>query len=128
MRKSKNLKVISKWGTGIDSIDSITAKKLKISVLRVVDVFAAPLSDTVLAYILMISRKINEKDFVVRNDNWSKIPSFTLSERTLGIVGLGHIGSELARKASALGMRVLYFDIKDIKCNIPNVQNVLENL
>ena len=124
LNKSKNLKVISKWGTGIDSIDSISAKKLKIRVLKVLDVFAAPLSDTVLAYILMISRKINEKDFVVRNNNWSKIPSFTLSERTLGILGLGHIGSELARKASALGMKVSYFDIRDIESNIPNVQNV----
>ncbi len=124
LNKSKNLKVISKWGTGIDSIDSVVAKKLKIKVLKVADVFAAPLSDTVLAYILIISRKINEKDFVVRNNNWSKISSFTLSERTLGIVGLGHIGSELARKASALGMKVLYFDIRDIKSNIPNVQKV----
>ena len=124
LNQLKKLKVISKWGTGIDSIDFNEAEKLGITVLRVVDVFAAPLSDTVLAYILMIARKINEKDSVVRHDNWSKIPSFTLGERTLGIVGLGHIGSELARKASALGMTVSYYDTRDIECNIPNVQSV----
>jgi len=124
LQQSKNLKIISKWGTGIDSIDSNEAERLGIKVSRVIDVFADPLSDTVLAYILMLSRKILEKDVVVRENNWSKIPSYTLSEKVLGIVGLGHIGSELARKAISLGMKVLYYDIRDIESDVKGIRKV----
>ena len=110
----KHLKVISKWGTGIDSIDTESAKQLGIKVYRVKDVFGPPLSDTVMSYILLYSRKIFEKDFVVRNNDWKKITSYTLAERTIGIVGLGHVGKEVARKASAFGMKVYITDILDV--------------
>ena len=115
LKNSKKLKIISKWGTGIDSIDIDSAKNLGIKVYRVKDVFGAPLSDTVLAYILLVSRKILEKDEVVRKKDWRKIASFTLAERSLGIIGLGHVGKEVARKAQALGMKVFFTDIRDIK-------------
>jgi len=114
LTRASNLKVISKWGTGIDSIDSDAAKKLGIKVYRVKDAFGAPVSDTVLSYILLISRQILEKDSVVRSNNWRKIPSFALAERTIGIIGLGHIGKEVARKAYAMGMKVYFYDRFDI--------------
>ena len=56
--QAKRLKVISKWGTGIDSIDKDAAENLGIKVLRVKDIFSEPVSDTVLAYILLFARKI----------------------------------------------------------------------
>ena len=58
LQSAKKLKVISKWGTGIDSIDKNKAEKLGIQVLRVKDVFSAPVSDTVIAYILIYCRII----------------------------------------------------------------------
>ena len=70
LEQAKRLKVISKWGTGIDSIDKIAALKHSIKVLRVKDVFAEPVSDTVLAYIFIYSRKIIEKDELVRNNKF----------------------------------------------------------
>tara|TARA_Y100000590_G_scaffold425566_1_gene533702 strand:- start:130 stop:1077 length:948 start_codon:yes stop_codon:yes gene_type:complete len=112
--QTKKLKVISKWGTGIDSIDRNEAKKLGIKVLRVKDVFAEPVSDTVLAYILYFCRKIIDKNQLVRNYKWEKIESHTLKEKSLGIVGMGHIGKVLADKALALGMKVFGNDIKNI--------------
>ena len=114
LKSANKLKVISKWGTGIDSIDTDSAKKLDIKVFRVKDIFGPPLSDTVLSYMLLFSRRILEKDSVVRERKWQKVPSFTLAERTLGIIGLGHAGKELARKAYALGMKVFFTDIVDI--------------
>ena len=114
LKNANKLKVISKWGTGIDSIDVDSAKKLGIKVFRVKDVFGSPLSDTVLSYMLIFSRKILEKDLVVREKDWRKIPSFTLVERSIGIVGLGHVGKEIARKSYALGMKVFFTDIVDI--------------
>ena len=114
LKSANKLKVISKWGTGIDSIDTDSANKLDIKVFRVKDVFGPPLSDTVLSYMLLFSRRILEKDLVVRERKWQKVPSFTLAEKTLGIIGLGHAGKELARKAYALGMKVFFTDIVDI--------------
>jgi len=112
--KAKKLKVVSKWGTGIDSIDKNAAEKLGIKVLRVKNVFSEPVSDTVLAYILLFSRKIIEKNQLVRKNKWEKTESFTLKEKSLGVIGLGHIGKMVADKALALGMKVFGNDIRTI--------------
>jgi len=112
LKKSKKLKVISKWGTGIDSIDSVTAKELGIKVFRVKDAFAEPVSDTVIAYVLQFCRNIIIKDKVVRDNKWEKVESYTLKEKSIGIIGLGHIGQVVAKKARALGMEVFGCDIK----------------
>ena len=84
---AKSLKVISKWGTGIDSIDVEAAEKKGIKVLRVKDVFSDPVSDTVIAYILLFCRKIIEKDKLVRSYRWEKVRSFTLKEKSIGSMG-----------------------------------------
>ena len=117
LESAKRLKVISKWGTGIDSIDKINAEKLGIKVLRVKDVFSEPVSDTVLAYILLFSRKIIEKNNLVKNHEWKKTESYTLKEKSLGIIGLGHIGKTVAKKAYSLGMEVFGYDIREISPN-----------
>ena len=114
LKQTKRLKVISKWGTGIDSIDKDAAERLGIKVLRVKDVFSEPVSDTVLAYILLFSRKIIEKNHLVRNNKWEKTESHTLKEKSLGIIGVGHIGKVVAQKALALGMKVYGNDIRKI--------------
>lgn len=114
LEKATKLKVISKWGTGIDSIDSDAAKRLGKKVFRVKDIFSAPVADTVMSYLLIFSRRILQKDALVREDSWSKVTSYTLSEKTLGIVGLGHIGRTLAKRAEAFDMNILYTDIKRV--------------
>jgi len=114
LKQTKRLKVISKWGTGIDSIDKDAAERLGIKVLRVKDVFSEPVSDTVLAYILLFSRKIIEKNQIVINNKWEKTESHTLKEKSLGIIGVGHIGKVVAQKALALGMKVYGNDIRKI--------------
>ena len=125
LQKSKSLKVISKWGTGIDSINSKVAKKLNIKVLRVQNVFSEPVSDTVMAYILAFSRKIFEKDQLVRTMEWRKEESYTLSEKSIGIIGLGHIGRLVAKKASIFGMEINGYDIKYLD---EKNKNILDNI
>jgi len=117
LKQTNKLKVISKWGTGIDSIDKDAAERLGIKVLRVKDVFSEPVSDTVLAYILLFSRKIIEKNQIVKNNKWEKTESHTLKEKSLGIIGVGHIGKVIAEKAMALGMEVFGNDIRGISRN-----------
>ena len=115
IKSANKLKVISKWGTGIDSIDTKAAEEKGIEVKRVADIFGPPVSETVIGYILLFNRNLIKKDNVVRENKWAKVKSFLMREKTLGIVGLGHIGKELAKKALSFGMKVQFCDIKDIE-------------
>lgn len=112
IERAKRLKVISKWGTGIDSIDVVAANALGIKVCRVEDAFAAPVADTVLAYILLFSRRIVEKDQIIRAGDWRKVKSFSLNEQSLGVIGVGHIGQAVIRRAAAFGMKLYGCDIR----------------
>ena len=126
IKSANKLKVISKWGTGIDSINTKAAKENGIEVQRVADIFGPPVSETVIGYILLFNRNLIEKDNVVRENRWSKVESFLMSEKTLGIVGLGHIGQQVAKKALSFGMKVQFFDIKDIE--IPDEINLINKV
>jgi D-3-phosphoglycerate dehydrogenase len=108
------LKVISKWGTGIDSIDQVSAENLGIQVCRTADAFTLPVSDTVMGYILTFARKFHRMDREMKSGVWQKIPGRSLSECTLGVIGVGNIGKAVLRKASAFGMRLIGNDIRPI--------------
>ncbi len=108
------LKVISKWGTGIDSIDSVTAARLGIKVGRTTNAFTTPVADTVLGYMLAFSRRGPWMDAAMKRGEWDKIPCKALSEYTLGVVGVGNVGKAVVRRARAFGMKVLGTDIIEI--------------
>ncbi|GER78615.1 MAG: Hydroxypyruvate reductase [Anaerolineales bacterium] len=108
------LKVISKWGTGIDSIDSAAASRLNVTVARTPNAFTTPVADSVLGYMLAFVRRQPWMDSAMKRGEWEKIPGRTLSECTLGVVGVGAIGKAVTRRARAFGMKVLGTDIVDI--------------
>jgi D-3-phosphoglycerate dehydrogenase / 2-oxoglutarate reductase len=108
------LKVISKWGTGIDSIDSEAASRLNIKVYRTPNAFTLPVADTTMGYMLAFARRLPWLDRAMRAGSWGKIPSVSLSECTLGIVGVGNIGKAVARRARSFGMTLLGNDIIEI--------------
>jgi D-3-phosphoglycerate dehydrogenase len=114
MEKAKKLKVISKWGTGIDAIDSVAAEELGIKVCRTPNAFSHPVADTTLAYMLAFARNVITSDVQMKAGIWDKIRGFTLSEKTLGIIGLGNIGTQVAKRAHAFNMKILANDIKEI--------------
>ena len=105
------LKVISKWGTGIDSIDSAAAERLGIQVGRTPNAFTLPVADTVMGYILAFARRHPWLDRAMKAGQWDKIPGVSLSECTLGVVGVGNIGKAVLRRARHFGMRLLGNDI-----------------
>jgi D-3-phosphoglycerate dehydrogenase len=113
-RCSPRLKVISKWGTGIDSIDQVSAENLGILVCRTADAFTVPVSDTVMGYILTFARKFHWMDREMKSGVWEKIPGRSLSECTLGVIGVGTIGKAVMRKANAFGMKLIGNDIQPI--------------
>ncbi|MBI9049641.1 MAG: phosphoglycerate dehydrogenase [Anaerolineaceae bacterium] len=105
------LKVISKWGTGIDSIDKKSANKLGIQVCNTPNAFTLPVADSVLAYMLAFARQQIWMDKAIKQGIWQKIPGISLSECTVGVIGVGNIGKAILRRASAFGMRLLGNDI-----------------
>lgn len=108
------LKVISKWGTGIDSIHEETCAKLGIKIGRTLNAFTLPVADSVLGYMLAFSRKQPWMDKAMKAGVWQKIPGKALHEQVLGIIGVGNIGKAVTRRARAFGMTVYGNDILEI--------------
>ncbi|NCP88042.1 MAG: dihydrofolate reductase [Anaerolineae bacterium CG_4_9_14_3_um_filter_57_17] len=108
------LKVISKWGTGVDSIHAETCARLGIQLCRTPNAFTIPVADTVLGYLLAFARRQPWMSQQMKAGIWDKIPGKTLSEMTLGIIGVGAIGKAVTRRARAFGMSVLGNDIVEI--------------
>ena len=101
LRQARRLKVISKWGTGIDSIDRAAAEKLGIAVRNTPNAFSEPVADTVMGFILCFARQLPWADEDIRSGLWTKRPSVSLRERTLGIIGVGNVGRAVARLGKA---------------------------
>ena len=114
MLAASRLKVISKWGTGIDSIDQEAAKRLGIAVCNTADAFTHPVADSVLGYMLCFARRIPWMDRDIRAGNWIKPMGFSLREATLGIIGIGNVGRAVARRAAGFEMRILGNDLLPI--------------
>ncbi len=108
------LKVISKWGTGIDSIDAAACSRYGIRLCRTLNAFTLPVADTVLGYVLAFARRQPWMDKEMKSGKWDKIPGRALSECTLGVIGVGNIGKAVTRRARAFGMKVLGNDIVEI--------------
>ncbi|MCL4528953.1 MAG: phosphoglycerate dehydrogenase [Chloroflexi bacterium] len=108
------LKVISKWGTGVDSIDAEACSRLDIKLCRTMNAFTTPVADTVLGYMLAFARRQPWMDREMKSGKWEKIPGRALSECTLGVIGVGSIGKAVTRRARAFGMKVYGTDIIEI--------------
>ncbi len=111
---SPRLKVVSKWGTGVDSIDASACSRLNIILARTPNAFTTPVADTVLGYMLAFARRGPWMDTAMKRGEWEKFPGKALSECTLGIIGIGNIGKAVTRRAKAFGMKVLGADIVEI--------------
>jgi D-3-phosphoglycerate dehydrogenase len=110
LRAAPRLKVISKWGTGIDSIDLRAASHLGIRICNAPDAFTDAVADTVIGYVLCFARRLPWMDADVRRGLWAKPDCVALNECTLGVVGVGNVGRAVVRRARAFGMRVLVND------------------
>ena len=108
------LKVISKWGTGVDSIDAEACSRYGIKLCRTPNAFTLPVADSVLGYILAFARRQPWMDQEMKSGRWEKIPGKALSECTLGVIGVGNVGKAVTRRARAFGMKVFGTDIMDI--------------
>ena len=120
---AKNLKVISTYSVGFDHIDTQYAKKKKIRVGYTPEVLTDATADLAFSLILDVLRRVSEGDRIIRNGKWRQIygaydyVGIDLQGKTLGIFGLGRIGSTLARRAKSFDMKIIYHNRKPISKN-----------
>ncbi len=108
-----NLKLIANFGNGVDHIDLIAASKKGIHVTNTPGVLSEDTADIAMALILAVPRRIFEGEKILRNKNWDGwSPNFMLGRRVsgkkLGIVGMGRIGSAIAKRARSFGLEIHY--------------------
>lgn len=106
------LRVISKHGSGTDTIDKVAAKARNVEVRAAVGANAAAVAEQALALLLACAKSVPQLNARMHAGHWDKAThkSVELSGRTIGLVGLGAIGARFARMALAMDMRVLGYD------------------
>jgi D-3-phosphoglycerate dehydrogenase len=107
-----NLKVIVRGGVGLDTIDHEYAKSKGIAVMNTPMASSASVAELAIGYMFALARSICRATASMKAEKWEKkaFEGTELGGKTLGLVGVGNIGREVAKRASALGMAVLAYD------------------
>jgi len=108
--KASNLKVISRYGVGIDNIDIKAAKKRGIIVRSTPEAPSQAVAELALSLILDLYRRVSEADRNLRQNNWSQLMGRLLSHKTLGIIGLGRIGKKLVKLVQPFEMEIIAYE------------------
>lgn len=119
--KGGKLKLIIRGGVGLDNIDVKYAEQNGIKVRNTPNASSSSVAEIILAHMFSLARFLNQSNITMKAGIWKKkeYVGVELEGKTLGIIGMGRIGSELAKKCISLGMKIIYFDLMDIK-NIDN--------
>ena len=109
--KSGRLKYISKYGVGLDKVDLVAAKELGIPVTNCPRVNQISVAEHVLALLFSFEKNIHLQYQSTQEGIWKRLTGNEIFGKTIGIIGLGAIGKELAKRSSALGLNVMTHDI-----------------
>jgi glyoxylate reductase len=121
--RAKNLRVISTFSVGFDHIDTQYAKKKKIRVGYTPEILTDATADLAFSLMLDILRRVSEGDRIIRDGKWRQIygaydyVGMDLQNKTLGIFGLGRIGSTLAKRARSFDMKIIYHNREPVSKN-----------
>lgn len=108
---SPTLKIVAKQGVGYNTIDIEAAKELGIAVTITPGANSKSVADLTMGLILNAARNISGMDRAIKNNEWYRYTGCELNNKIIGIVGMGHIGGEVAKRAYAFGMKILAYDI-----------------
>jgi D-3-phosphoglycerate dehydrogenase len=107
---AQRLQVISRYGVGVDAVDVAAATRHGVVVTITPGANSVAVAELAIALLMALARSIPYHDRVAKQGNWSRVQGMELAGATMGLVGLGRIGREVAQRAAALGMRVLAYD------------------
>jgi len=105
------LRVLSKYGIGVDKIDVAAATELGIPVCFTPGVNHTTVAEHCFALLLALAKNLVEEVNITRSGSWKRLVGHEIMGRTIGIVGLGRIGKEVAVRAAAFGLPVVAYDI-----------------
>ncbi|WP_105617670.1 D-2-hydroxyacid dehydrogenase [Vallitalea okinawensis] len=110
--ETKRLKLIVRAGVGVDNIDVAYAMENGIEVRNTPNASSASVAELAIAHMFAVARHVHSANVTMRNDEWNKkqYKGIELNGKTLGLIGFGRIAREVAKRASALGMKVIYTD------------------
>ena len=106
--RAPNLKIIAQFGVGTDNIDLLAAQARGIVVTHTPGVVVSATAEMALTLMLMVTRRFKEAEGILGRGPEAMPLGFELSGKTLGIIGMGQIGSAVARRAHAFGMKIYY--------------------
>lgn len=124
-----DLKLVVRYGVGVNNVDVAAATKRGIQVCNIPDYGMHEVADHALALMLALTRKITVMNDQVKNGAWDyqrSIPVFRHSQQTVGIVGLGRIGTAFAHKVHGLGCKVIAYDPKQKETKSSHVPDFVE--
>src|SRR5213080_38770 len=112
LNAAKKLRVVGRAGVGVDNVDVETATRRGVLVLNAPGGNTISTAEHAFSLLLCVARKIPQADASLRDKKWSRkdFEGVELYNKTLGVIGMGRIGSELSRRAIAFGMRVIAYD------------------
>jgi D-3-phosphoglycerate dehydrogenase len=112
LNAATRLRVVGRAGVGVDNVDVETATRRGIVVLNAPGGNTVSTAEHAFSLLLSVARKIPQADASVRGGSWQRknFEGVELYNKTLGVIGMGRIGSELSRRAIAFGMRVVAYD------------------
>ena len=119
------LKLVIRGGVGIDNIDAKFAESNGVSVMNTPGASAPSVAELALAHMFSLARFISDSKATMCDGKWEKkiYNGIEISGKTLGVVGMGRIGMELSSRCKALGMNVLYYDVRQ-DLNVPGYKKV----
>src|SRR5436853_976111 len=112
LNAAKKLRVVGRAGVGVDNVDVETATRRGVLVLNAPGGNTVSTAEHAFSLLLNVARKIPQADASLRTKKWNRkdFEGVELYRKTLGVIGMGRIGSELSRRAIAFGMRVIAYD------------------
>ena len=111
MENAKHLKVISKYGVGIDNIDSAYANSKGILVTRTVNANTDAVADYAMTLLMCVARRVVEIDIGCHHEDWTKKEALDVYGKKLGVLGLGAIGKGVVKRATGFDMKIYGYDV-----------------
>lgn len=110
LENAHKLRVISRYGVGLDNVDLDAARKLGIIVRSTPEAPSQAVAELALALMLNLSRHVSEADRNMRNNNWTQLMGRLISEKNLGVIGLGRIGKKLVELVQPFNMKIFAYE------------------
>ncbi len=128
LNQRRNLKVISRCGVGMDSVDQNACKEFGIKLYNTPEAPVASVSELTITVILDLLKNVSNMNASLKAGNWNKMSGLMLNGKKVGIIGLGRIGKRIAELLRAFGAEIAYTDLeqKNVDYSYMNKTNLLE--